>query len=139
MLDIEVLKRILAGPIVMNPVTAICFVLAGASLWLLRAEEVGPRSHRIARGPAQYLVLVAISASLLAVVSYAHGIEYLYGALNYTQMALHTAPTFIVLSVGLLCARPDRGLMATCCARRTRRCTRRRTGGGPTTRSSIRA
>ncbi|MDQ3317959.1 MAG: hypothetical protein M3522_11585, partial [Actinomycetota bacterium] len=37
-LDVGVLKRILPNLVAMNPVTAISFVLAGVSLWLLHYE-----------------------------------------------------------------------------------------------------
>ncbi len=181
-LDIGTLKRVLSGSNSMNPTTAITFVLAGASLLLLR-ERVDRGSRRIGRGlacvvalvgllgltqvaagwepgidhllfreeleaegaatgladrmspntalnflllgcalllldwwtrhgrwPAQYLVLVVVSASLLAVAGHAFGAGYLYGP--SAQMAPHTALSFVALSIGLLCARPDRGLTA---------------------------
>ncbi len=180
--DLEILKRILPGLVAMNPVTALAFILAGASLWMLGAEGGDPRLVRLARGlalivalvgllkiveissgleigvdrllfpeklgavgdqlpnrmapntalnfllvgvslllldvrvrrnfwPAQLLALTACLASLLALVGYAFGTKSLYGVASYIPMALHTALTFIVLSAGLLCARPDRGVM----------------------------
>ncbi len=184
-LSIDVLKRILPGLVAMNPTTAITFVLAGMSLWLLRAEKTASRLRRIAKGlafavalvgliklvgilsgwhlgidellfPGQLeseaavtgipnrmapntalnffllgcalvlvdsqtrrsyrlahlLILVSLAASLLAIVGYAYGVTSFYGVASFIPMALHTALTFVVLSVGLLCVRPDRGLMA---------------------------
>ncbi len=180
--DVEGLKRILPGLVAMNPVTALTFILAGASLGLLGTEGGDRRLVRLARGlalivaivgllklveissgvdvgvdrivfpeklgavgdqlpnrmapntalnfllvgvsllfldvricrdlwPAQLLVLTACLASLLALVGYLFGTKSLYGFASYIPMALHTALTFIVLSIGLLCARPERGLM----------------------------
>ena len=89
----------------MAPNTALNFLLVGLSLLLL--------DIRVRRDfwPAQLLALMACLASLLALVGYAFGTKALYGFASYIPMALHTALTFIVLSAGLLCARPDRGVM----------------------------
>jgi hypothetical protein len=43
--DIDVLKRVVPGLNVMNPATALAFVLAGLSLLLLRDERVGRKRH----------------------------------------------------------------------------------------------
>src|SRR5207248_944045 len=42
---------------------------------------------------------------------YFYGVAFLYGITAYTGMALHTALTFVLLSLGILCARTDRGPM----------------------------
>ena len=183
-IDVDVLKRILPGLVAMNPTTAIAFVLAGMSLWLLRAQNTASRLRRIGQGLAfavalvgliklvgilagldvgidhllfrgkleseaavtgipnrmapntalnffllgcalllverqtrrsywlaQLLILVSLAASLLAIVGYAYGVTSFYGVTSYIPMALHTALTFVVLSAGLLCRRPDHGLM----------------------------
>lgn len=87
----------------MAPNTALNFSLVGAALLFLDV--------RTRRGlwPAQFLVLTAGLASMLALVGYAFGTSSFYGFASYIPMALHTALTFVVLLVGLLCARPDRG------------------------------
>ncbi len=90
----------------MAPNTALNFFLLGCPLLLLN------RPTRRGYWPAQYLSLVVVAASLLTIVGYAYGVEYLYGVASYIPMALHTGLTFLVLAVGLLCARPDRGPMA---------------------------
>ena len=89
----------------MAPNTALNFSLVGGALLLL--------DFRIGRNlwPAQFLVLVAGLASMLALTGYIFDTEALYGVASYIPMALHTALTFIVLLVGILCARPSQGWM----------------------------
>ena len=180
-LNITVLKSVLPGLVTMKANTALTFVLAGVSLWILCAEQTGHRVRRVARACAvivaligfftlgeylfgwnlsmdqllfkeplgavgtfapgrmapttalnflviglalvafdaprgfravQVFTLAAGAIGLLNLVGYAYGVKALYGLASYTQMAVHTAAAFIVLSVGLLFARPDRGLMA---------------------------
>ncbi|MGH8631088.1 MAG: PAS domain S-box protein, partial [Burkholderiales bacterium] len=89
----------------MAPATAANFVLLAAALLL------ADRGARGWRWPAQWLVLAVALSSFVAVLGYAYGVEALYGVAAYGSMALHTALTFLVLCAGLMCARPDRGLM----------------------------
>ncbi|HEY8180859.1 MAG TPA: EAL domain-containing protein, partial [Thermoanaerobaculia bacterium] len=51
-------------------------------------------------------------SSVLALMGYAYGVKSFYGIGTYIPMALHTAGTFLVVSIGILCARPAHGLMA---------------------------
>jgi len=44
-------------------------------------------------------------------IGYLYGVESLYTVEIYSSMALHTALGFAALSIGILCARPDRGPM----------------------------
>ena len=184
-LDIGVLKRILPNLVAMNPMTAVLFVMAGVSLFLLRpgrpdggargiasglALAVGlvglvklaqisfgveagidgllfPRGleaeaattglpnrmapntafnflligaalfaldRRTRRGywPAQWLALLSATASALALMGYLFGTEALYCVSAFIPMALHTAFTFILVSLGVLAERPDRGFAA---------------------------
>jgi PAS domain S-box-containing protein len=90
----------------MAPNTAVNFLLVGCALLLV--DRPTGRSYWL----AQFLILVASAASLLALIGYAYGVKSLYGVSSYIPMALHTALTFIALLAGLLCARPDRGLIA---------------------------
>ncbi len=86
--------------------TALTFVLLGFALLLLDREA---RSGAL---PAQLLALMGGAIGLAALIGYLYGVASLYGIASYTQMALHTAAGFGLLSSGILLARADRGLMA---------------------------
>jgi hypothetical protein len=89
----------------MAPTTTLDFVMLGLALLLLDQQTASGRR------PAEYLALAAALVALLAVVGYLYGVEAFYALTVYTQMAVHTAAAFVVLSAGVLCARPDRGWM----------------------------
>jgi len=87
--------------------TAVAFVLEGLALTLLGARR---RSHEILL--AHLLALAASLIALLTLLAYAYGAAHLIGVKQSNPMALNTAIAFAILSVGILCARPDRGVMA---------------------------
>ena len=89
----------------MAPNTALAFLLTSASLLRLDARTRGIH-------PTEALVSVVSLISLIALIGYGYGISTLFGVGHYIPMALHTATTFLLLSLGILFARPDRGLMA---------------------------
>ena len=180
-LDAGSLGRFLPGPVAMNPVSAVGFVLAGVSVWLLQDGRTGLKARRVARACAaivmfvgllrlmqvlfglepgidrvlfsgrlaseaastgfsnrmasdtaldfvligvsllcldgrnrlvrrisQYAALAVLVLSVLAFAGYLYGVANLYGNTSYIPIA---ALTFVVLSAGVLCARPGRGLM----------------------------
>jgi diguanylate cyclase (GGDEF)-like protein len=89
----------------MAPNTALNFVLLGTALLFL--------DRRIRRWwPSQFLTLVAAMSSVLALMGYAYGVKSFYGIGAYIPMALHTAASHLVVAIGILCARPARGIMA---------------------------
>ena len=88
-----------------SPHTALSFLLVGIALLLLSARSC--RAH----GLAQLFTLAAFLVALLALVGYFYEVTFLYGITSHTGMALHTALTFILLSLGILFARTDRGPM----------------------------
>jgi PAS domain S-box-containing protein len=90
----------------MAPATALSNLLLGLALLLLDVET--RRGHR----PAHALAVSATVISLVPLTGYAYGARFLHAIGSYASMAVHTALTFTILSLGLLCARPDRGLMA---------------------------
>ncbi len=91
----------------MSPNTAAAFVLVGLALTLLDA-----RTTRRGARPAQLLALAAGLIALLALIGYAYSAASLIGVKQFIPMALNTAIAFAILSLGILCARPDRGVMA---------------------------
>lgn len=87
--------------------TALNFLLTGLALLLLDVET----NH--GRSPAQFLMIVQGTLTLLALAGYIHSVTPFYGDMTrFTAMALHTAVGFTLLFVGILTARPDRGLMS---------------------------
>jgi PAS domain S-box-containing protein len=90
----------------MAPNTAAAFVLIGLALILLDWE-----TRRIIR-PAQFFALGGGLIALLALIGYAYSAISLIGVERFIPMALNTAIGLAILSVGILLARPARGLMA---------------------------
>jgi signal transduction histidine kinase/DNA-binding response OmpR family regulator len=88
------------------PNTGLCFLLLGAALGLLDWEP--RRRYR----PAQAVALVPAAAALTSILGYVYGVGELYGIARHIPMALPTALGFLALSVGILCARADQGLMS---------------------------
>ncbi|MCG3199048.1 MAG: Adaptive-response sensory-kinase SasA [bacterium] len=88
----------------MAPHTAFSFLLAGSALLFLDAPA---RTWRVcSQAPALLLVL----AAFVGFVGYTVGAPGLYKPLPFIGMAVHTSFGFVVLGIGILAARPDRGL-----------------------------
>jgi signal transduction histidine kinase/CheY-like chemotaxis protein len=83
--------------------TALDFVLIGVSLFCLNGR------NRLIRRLSQQAALVVLVLSVLAFAGYLYGVDNLYGNTSYVPIA---SLTFVVLSAGVLCSRPQRGLMA---------------------------
>src|SRR5215218_5537916 len=83
--------------------TALDFVLIGGALLYM------DRRTRHGRWASQYFVLAVLVLSVLAFAGYIYGVANLYRNTSYIPIA---AMTFVVLSAGVLCAHPERGLMA---------------------------
>jgi signal transduction histidine kinase len=88
----------------MAPATALLFLLIGSALLLLDMRHGQMVSRRLTYG--------ALAIALLALVGYLYDVRSLYMITPYSSITLHTALTFTVLCVGMLCARPDRGALA---------------------------
>ncbi|MBW4561903.1 MAG: PAS domain S-box protein [Mojavia pulchra JT2-VF2] len=87
--------------------TALSFMLVGRSL-----ELAGHQKTKRSYWYAQILTLIAALISLQALIGYAYQSKVFYGIQPYTtSMALHTALTFTVLSIGIVCTHPHKGLM----------------------------
>ncbi len=88
----------------MATTSALGLVGIGAGLLL----QDGGRHQRLAQG----FVIGTAVLSLVALIGYLYGVEPLYGLASYSHMALHTSVALLVLSAGILAARPNVGLMA---------------------------
>lgn len=87
-------------PTRMSQLTAVDFLLLGGALLLAGRS-----------GFSRLFQIFVISATLIGWLGF---LRYLYGGeplLSYGQMAVHTSVLLIILSGGILCTRPDAGLM----------------------------
>jgi diguanylate cyclase (GGDEF)-like protein len=91
----------------MAPNTALNFILLGCALLFL--DKAIMRKFYM----AEMLVILCLVASLIPIIGYIYGAKMLYGIGQYIPMALHTAITFLVLSIGILISRPGHGLAMT--------------------------
>jgi len=87
----------------MAPSSAFCFFMVGIAFWLIS------RSRRYLL--TQIIALMVLLIALLVLAGYLYGVPSLYGVV-FTSVALHTAFTFLIVSIGILLVRPKRGLMA---------------------------
>jgi signal transduction histidine kinase len=88
----------------MAPNTALNFICDSLALLLIDVR------WRLLR-PAQVLCLIEIVMAMLALFVYVYGVGKVFGLLQFTPMAVHTAVGFLVLSTGILWARPEAGAM----------------------------
>lgn len=84
---------------------AICLLLVPISLLLLRART--PRGQMI----SQLVALAAGLPALFSVMGYLYRVKEFYGFFRHLPMAVHTAVCLILLPLGILCARPYKGIM----------------------------
>jgi signal transduction histidine kinase len=108
--DIEVLKSIVPGWIVMIPNTATAFILSGAALWLLRSDRPGRHATIAAQGFA--VMVLAIGGLTLSerIFGFDFGIDRLlfyeevarYPYQPPGQMASNSAVSFSLLGAALL-------------------------------------
>jgi PAS domain S-box-containing protein len=88
----------------MHPTTAFDFTLLGLALILIAAGRGYRTAHALTFGA------MLLAGSVL--IGYAYGVRLFLRLAVYNQMSLHTAAGMLVLSTGVLMARPGRGLMA---------------------------
>jgi PAS domain S-box-containing protein len=103
LLFIDRTKQTLPGR--MSPVTAAHLVLLGAAL--LSYDHADPSRWHV----AQWLALTTAFSSLVALLGYLYDVRALYAVGPFSSIALHTAASFLLLSVSILCFRPREGLM----------------------------
>jgi PAS domain S-box-containing protein len=89
----------------MNPASAANFILLGiALLWI---------DSRTQRGwtPAQVCVAAVMGLTFLIFLTYFYNVELIHPVELNAAIALHTVIAFLLLCVGILLARPKRGIM----------------------------
>jgi two-component system, cell cycle sensor histidine kinase and response regulator CckA len=89
-----------ADPGRMSPLTASCFALWAGAL-LARASRPGP---------SQLLALVVVAVAGLTLLGYLYSARGLLGIASYSEMAVHTALSFVLLAMGLLFLDPASGV-----------------------------
>jgi PAS domain S-box-containing protein len=104
MLDQEALLT--GHPNRMAPNTAASVLLLGLALVCLGTKS------RLGILAAQSMALMTSLIALLAAIGYAYTALALAGVEQFIPMALNTALALALLSGGILCAQPDRGLMS---------------------------
>jgi hypothetical protein len=90
----------------MSPNSAGCFLLTGIALYNLDKET--SRQRR----PAQYLSILVMFIAILSLYGYVYGVKFLYGIYSYKPMALVSGVMFLLLALGMLFSRPEKGTMA---------------------------
>jgi PAS domain S-box-containing protein len=60
----------------------------------------------------EWFAVVAILIGFVTLLGYIFGVKRLYEAYGFTSIAIHTASLLLLLGIGILCARPQQGLMA---------------------------
>jgi PAS domain S-box-containing protein len=85
--------------------TALCFVFLGIALVILDVETSR------GRWPSQHLVLASACVTLFGFVGNFYGVAAGYGIVSRGSVAFHTLVALFLLCLGILLARPERGVM----------------------------
>ncbi|CAN5906683.1 hypothetical protein BH23GEM7_BH23GEM7_01990 [soil metagenome] len=103
-LEIELLKSLLhLQRIAMNPLTAVGFILAGASLWVLGPEPLSERRRKLGVGLGAAVVAIALLILVRYPLGLDAGIDRLLfpSRLGTNRMAPNTAITFLLVGLSL--------------------------------------
>ena len=87
----------------MSPVAAVNLSMLGSALLLLDRSQY--------RWPVEAFGLAALLTSVFALMGYGYGVPSFYDFYPYSSIAIHTALTFLFLSLGILFSHPEHGLM----------------------------
>lgn len=96
----------LLGENQMAPNTAADFVMLGLALFALTVRNRGLYLT------SQVLAVLVLAGAVTSLVGYGFGTRSFYGIGSYIPMAFNTAVFFTLLAVGVLAARPERGISA---------------------------
>ncbi|SDM23792.1 His Kinase A (phospho-acceptor) domain-containing protein [Catalinimonas alkaloidigena] len=86
--------------------TAFCFLLSGTALFFYTSV------HRWRFHVAEGAALLTLFTALLALIGYVYVVDIFFDLLVNLPMALHTAFSFILLSLSILFTHPTRGMVA---------------------------
>ncbi len=107
--DLEALKRVLPGLVAMNPATAVAFILCGASLWLLAADQAGRNTRRLAKALAGTAVLIGLLKLGVIAAGWNVGVDQLFFGTKLdidpiypNRMAPTTAFNFVLIGLALM-------------------------------------
>jgi PAS domain S-box-containing protein len=89
----------------MTAQTGYCFVFAGFAMLLMDRET---KNGRI---PAQYFAVIVAATGFFSLLGYLYRVRPIVGVFTYTPMSVHTGLCFCFLSIAILLAHPDRGIM----------------------------
>jgi PAS domain S-box-containing protein len=87
------------------PITALNFTLLGVAIFLLTVRSASARSA------AQLFAVPALALSYLAMIGYGLSASSLYQIPGFVSVAFHTALGQMLLSLGVITAAPETGLM----------------------------
>jgi two-component system, sensor histidine kinase and response regulator len=102
--EVEALKSLMhRGRIAMNPLTAVCFILAGASLWVFLPEPLRERREKLGAALGWVVVVIALLVLLRVLVGLDIRIDRVlfYTRLGENRMAPNTALTFFLIGLAL--------------------------------------
>jgi two-component system, sensor histidine kinase and response regulator len=102
--DIEFLKSVVPSLVAMNPLTAICFIVAGVSLWLERDERASSTRRWLAHGGAMLLLTIGVAKVFDYALGWNLGLDRILfsDSLGDNQMAPNTAVCFALAALSLL-------------------------------------
>ena len=83
--------------------TALCFSMMGVA-----SISIDSRARKIMK-MGQYLMVAVLAISLLTLVGYVYDVQALYELGPYSSMAVHTAASMALISLGTLSLRANRG------------------------------
>ncbi len=103
-IDCQVLKSIIPGRIAMNPVAAVIFIFAAATLALMTAKRRCARFQRVALGLSSFIVLIGCLCLGRTLSFWRLSVDRLLfvEVLGKNQMAPNTALQFILLGAAFL-------------------------------------
>ena len=88
------------------PNSALNFIFIGSSL--VMARSAGRNTIYV----SNFLIVLTAFVSFLSIIGYTYSADALSEIRPFIPMAFHTAICFLLLSVGILCAETDKGMMA---------------------------